>query len=231
MKEVLTGTHDDIVRRLRHLLLPFGSVPYVPVSGPTGSLVCQGPISHRRSSEQTTVARTRDDSGRRLKENAFREMFESNYARVVRYVDRHVSDHAAAEDIAADVFRLAWQKLDPAAPFGLPWLIRTATYRARDHQRHEFRGEAVLVAMARLGEEPARDLHELDRLALYQALRELSARDLQIVMLTYWDGLSAKEVGEVLQMREGSIWTRLHRVRVRLRDILDSELTGGRIDG
>lgn len=147
-------------------------------------------------------------------------MFESHFVRVVRYVEGQLSDHAIAEEIAAETFRVAWQKLDPKDPFGLPWLIRTAMHKTRDHQRRTYRGAAAIDAVSRALEEPAEELDPLDGLALRAALMTLSDRDVRIVQLTYWVGLSAGEVAAVMHMKEGAVWTRLHRARARLRSAL-----------
>lgn len=163
-----------------------------------------------------------NESDRRLREAVFRRMFESDYVRVARYVERNMGDRAVAEDIAADVFQVAWQKLDPADPFGLPWLIRTAMHKMRDHQRRHYRGAVAMSAVARLVQEPPESLESIDRIALYDAMKRLSAKDLEIVRLTYWDRLTAGEVAAVLRMKEGAIWTRLHRARSALRAALDA---------
>jgi len=162
-----------------------------------------------------------------LRESVFRAMFEQNFVRVVRYVQRQVADRATAEDIAADVFRIAWEKLEPADPFGVPWLIRTAMHRTRDHQRRQYRGTAALTAIARRIDEQPAELEHLDRFALYAALQKLSPKDQEIVQLTYWDGLSAGEVASVLRMRQGAVWTRLHRARAHLRTSLDDSMAEG----
>lgn len=155
-----------------------------------------------------------------LREAVFRTMFENHFQRVVRYVEGQVSNHATAEDVAADVFRVAWQKLDPELPFGLPWLIRTAMHKTRDAQRGQYRGAAAMLALAQLAETSSEELHPLERVALYNAMGKLSRRDLEIVRLTYWDGLTAGEVATVVGLREGAVWTRLHRARGQLRAAL-----------
>lgn len=162
-----------------------------------------------------------------LKEAVFRQMFESNFTRVVRYIQGQTSNPEVAEDIAADVFKVAWQKLDPNGPFGLPWLIRTAMFKTRDYQRHQYRGAAVTTALQRMLDDDSNRLGTLDRLALYDAMRGLSEKDLQIVRLTYWDGLSAGEIAQVMHMREGAVWTRLHRARALMRAALTDGVTAG----
>jgi RNA polymerase sigma-70 factor (ECF subfamily) len=162
-----------------------------------------------------------------FRDAVFREMFASNFSRVVRYVEGQTSNRAVAEDIAAEVFRVAWQKLDPEEPFGLPWLIRTAIHKTRDYQRREYRGARVMATLSLLTAVSGTGVSNLDRLALQEAMSKLSEKDLQIVRLTYWDGLTAGEVALVLRMKEGAIWTRLHRARAQLRAALLEPVKAG----
>lgn len=158
------------------------------------------------------------------KADVFIQMFEAHYARVVRYAEGQLSGLAAAEDVASDVFRVAWLKLDPREPFGLPWLIRTAMHKSRDVQRSRYRGKAAVEALGERATSTVGDhMSSLDRLSLLEALSKLSGRDRQILHLTYWVDLSAGEVAEVLRIRPGAVWTRLHRARERLRAVLDTD--------
>lgn len=154
------------------------------------------------------------------KDEVFRRMFETHYPRVVRYASGLLSDGAAAEDVASEVFHVAWVKLDPTTPFGLPWLMRTAMHKCRDVQRSRYRGNAALAALAQLRESHADGPAPIEKLALFEALAKLSPRERQVLELTYWGDLSAGEVAEVLRVKQGAVWTRLHRARTRLRELL-----------
>lgn len=157
---------------------------------------------------------------------AFRRMFETNHPRVLRYVEGSVYDSSEAEEIAAEVFTVAWQKFDENDPFGLPWLIRTAMHKVRDHQRRQHRKASMLEALTRRAEESPEPLSRLDILALRDALASLSRADAEVVRLTYWDGMSAGEVASVLRMRQGAVWTRLSRARAQLKVLLvDKEVS------
>jgi RNA polymerase sigma-70 factor (ECF subfamily) len=152
-------------------------------------------------------------------------MFEANHARVLRYIEGSVYNRSEAEEIAAEVFTVAWQKFDSEDPFGLPWLIRTAMYKVRDHQRTQFRKPSMLEALTRRAEEASEPLSRLEILALRDALSQLSHTDREIVRLTYWDGLSAGEVATVLRMRQGAVWTRLSRARAQLKSLIGDEVS------
>ncbi len=176
------------------------------------------------------MSRNNSPEEQRLTGEAFREMFDQHFVRVLRFVEGQVSDRTAAEDIAADVFSVAWQKFDRRDPFGLPWLIRTAMHKTRDFQRREYRKKNAMATVERMAEVAPKPPDALDIIALEEALRQLSPADFQLIRLTYWDEMSAGEVAETLRIRPGSVWTRLHRARNRLRDFLDVTRKVGEVD-
>ena len=81
--------------------------------------------------------------------------------------------------------------------------------------------DGVEVALRRRMEEAPPGLGVEDRLELVDALGRLSAREREALRLTYWDGLSAAEVGEVLGSSASAIWTLLTRARAKLQDSLE----------
>lgn len=165
-----------------------------------------------------------DDASRRA---AFQELFEAHHERIVRYVYSQLGDDLTAEDVAGEVFRVAWQKLDPDAPFGVAWLMRTAMHKVRDLQRKNARGEVAATTLSMRAPDPDHEDGELDRLVVIDAMSRLPAKDRQILQLTYWQDLSAGEIAEVLRMRQGAVWTRLHRARARLKELLEEDDQGG----
>lgn len=64
-------------------------------------------------------------------------------------------------------------------------------------------------------------IHPLDALALQQAMKSLNARERQVVVLTYWDELSAGEIADVLRSSQAAVWTTLTRARAKLRAQLE----------
>lgn len=151
------------------------------------------------------------------REDAFRELFADHWSAVYGYARRRLQDAGEAEEIAADVFRIAWEKQDPTDPFGRPWLFRTAMNRLRDHYRRQSRrSKAEQALKRRIEEAPERADHD-DLLALRAAMKFLSEREREAVLLTYWEGLSAAEIGVVLGCAEGTVWTLMTRAREKLR--------------
>ena len=59
------------------------------------------------------------------KEQAFIDLHTQHSARVFAYIACRINDRHRAEELAADVFRIAWQK-QLSEPPGIGWLLATA---------------------------------------------------------------------------------------------------------
>ncbi len=153
----------------------------------------------------------------------FRILFDEHLPRVRRHLACYVDDPDEVDEIAADVFTIAWRKLRPHSPMGLAWLLRTADNKLKDAARRDRSRERALAALTRGMREDTGDLHPLEALALREAMTALSARERQVVVLTYWDELSAGETAAVLRCSPASVWTTLTRARAKLRVQLETK--------
>lgn len=158
---------------------------------------------------------------------SFEEVFAAEFGPLYRFLRRRVGA-AAAEDLAQAVFATAfasWERLDPARPVR-PWLYGIAANLLRHHWRDERR---MLRAYARRGVDPvlaeedeavARVGAEAQRRVLAAALAELRPRDREILLLHAWAELSDSEIAAALSLPVGTVKSRLHRTRIRLRNRL-----------
>lgn len=151
------------------------------------------------------------------KEAVFRELFDEYWLRVRRHFDCYIDNCDEVDELTAEVFLAAWRKLNPARPMPLAWFLRTANNKLRDRTRRTRSRERAMQALVRGLDAPTHSLCPLEALALRNAIRELSAREQQVVVLTYWDELSAGEVASVLRTSQGAVWTTLTRARTKLR--------------
>lgn len=165
-------------------------------------------------------------SGSPSKEVLYRTLFDEYWSRVRRHVACFVDNADEVDEIAAEVFVVAWRKLNPSKPMGLRWFLRVADNKLRDVMRRGQSRTRAIEAMTR-GMQASEELHPLEALALRQALQSLNARERQVVVLTYWDGLSAGEVSEVLRCSQAAVWTTLTRARQKLRGQLEAKEVGG----
>jgi RNA polymerase sigma-70 factor (ECF subfamily) len=67
---------------------------------------------------------------------------------------------------------------------------------------------------------PTSSLSHEETLSLEQALLALSPDDRELVTLKHLDGLSYRELAEILEIAEGTVMSRLYYARQRLRERL-----------
>jgi RNA polymerase sigma factor (sigma-70 family) len=158
---------------------------------------------------------------------SFDAVFAAEFASLCRYLARRVGPDRA-EDLAAATFASAyanWDRFDPVRPVR-PWLYGIAANLMRHHWRAERR---MLRAYARTGVDPvlsaddealARVDARLRQRELAAALAELRLRDREILLLHAWAELSDAEIAAALSLPLGTVKSRLHRTRERLRNQL-----------
>jgi len=149
-------------------------------------------------------------------EDRWRSVFEAEHARLWRGVLAHTGDPEVASDAVAEAFAQAVRRgdavRDPAA-----WLWRTVfriaggQLAARD--RHDGPAEGGEAATSP-------DTRPDEVVALLDALARLGETDRRVVVLSLVGGLSAAEVGRVVDASPGAVRVRLHRARNRLRTAL-----------
>lgn len=164
-------------------------------------------------------------------------------ARFERLYDRHAHDiHrfaarrlgvVAAEDITAEAFLIAFRtrsRYDASRPNARPWLYGIASNLIGRQHRSEGR---ALRAWARVGADPpdeswvdradARVSAQTAQQPLAAALADLSAEDRNVLLLIAWADLSYQEVAEALAIPVGTVRSRLHRARRKVRTALDDD--------
>lgn len=157
-----------------------------------------------------------------MKADTFETFYREHYTRVLRFIERRIDSHIAP-DICAQCFEIAWRKFDPDEPFGLPWLYQTARNLLGNAYRKRAR-EFELLRHLR----PAANEHEDARIEhLRSEIERLPPLDREALRLTYWEGLTAAEVGEVMRCSEQAAWKRISRAKGKLRDGLQPRLDRG----
>nr|WP_210731186.1 sigma-70 family RNA polymerase sigma factor [Paenarthrobacter ureafaciens] len=149
------------------------------------------------------------------RELAFIAIHKDSYPAVFRFVGRRVESAEAAEEIAADVFRVVWQKWADDSHPELPYLLSIArnlvgnAYRSRDRQR-ALQEKLRTTAVERVG-------NDSGNVAVQDAMSRLRDKERDILQLAYWDGLGPAEIAQVLQCSESAAKVRLHRARTAFR--------------
>ena len=160
----------------------------------------------------------------------FAEVYDRHAGDIHRYLLRRLGADAA-DDLTADTFVAAFRargRFDASrAGSARPWLYGIASNLAARHRRSEVR---ALRALARTGADPVAHswVDQADqRLAaqalnrpLARALAGLSAADRDVLLLVAWADLTYAEVASALDVPVGTVRSRLHRARRRVRDEL-----------
>jgi RNA polymerase sigma factor (sigma-70 family) len=167
--------------------------------------------------------------------SAFGAVFERHHAAVHRYLARRLGVDLA-DELAAEVFAVAFAKrhgYDASFADARPWLFGIATRLVRRHARREVR---ELRAYARTGVDPATPSHdervaaEADSAAaapaLAAALAALPRAERDVLLLYAWAELAYPEIAAALAISTGTVKSRLHRARRRVRDSLKGEADG-----
>ncbi|MCL2317089.1 MAG: RNA polymerase sigma factor [Actinomycetia bacterium] len=148
---------------------------------------------------------------------AFVDLYAEQYPRVLAYAWRRLGTRADAEDCAAEVFRLAWQRDEPP---GVGWLFVTA--RNLVYAEHRSRRRLTETADRLAREEPQARPDPAGR-AVMAGLERLSETQRELLMAFYWDGLSGAECARLAGCSVPALWVRLHRARAALKTVLVEE--------
>jgi RNA polymerase sigma factor (sigma-70 family) len=146
----------------------------------------------------------------------FETVYEQHAAAIKGYAMRRI-DPTRAEDIVAEVFLVAWRRLDdmPAEP--RPWLFGVARRILANERRRLTRHDDAVGRLEPPG--GSVDPAEGPSLAsgpLQHALRNLSDTDREALLLTAWEGLNNREAARALGVKEATFTVRLHRAKRRL---------------
>jgi RNA polymerase sigma-70 factor (ECF subfamily) len=168
--------------------------------------------------DAVTIARSLDEP------EVFAELFERHLSLVYRFLSIRVGEQAAG-DLAAETFTVAFRRrgdYDLARPDARPWLLGIATNLGRKQRRLERRREQALLRLAReraeSQQDPASRLDTPPELEILRAtLEELPPEERDLLLLFGCVGLSYAEIAEALSLPLGTVRSRIHRLRHKVR--------------
>lgn len=151
----------------------------------------------------------------------FHEAFAATYPRLVSYARRYGATYP--EDIAQEAFVILMQREEPVE-HPTAFLYGTVRTLALTERRPMKNQNISLDAVMEPGRGP-----EADDLLLNQEvrahMRTLNPTFREALWLFVVEGLSIKEIAEILEIPEATVKTRIHRAKAQLRDQLNP--TGG----
>ena len=148
-------------------------------------------------------------------QEAFSELYTLYFDRIYRYVRLKIGSPTEAEDITSAVFFNAWRTINHFAPQRessfAAWLFRLAHNavvdryrRARDIISLDSTDKRPILHAIQPGPE-AQVERQVDIDELYAALQSLTAEQREVVLLRFVEGLSAREVGDIVGKLEGAV--------------------------
>lgn len=157
--------------------------------------------------------------GRVVREDdtSFEEVYVELYVRARRVAARILANEAEADDIAAETMVRAMSVWRRVKAYSAPWVTRVAANLAIDVLRRRQRERPA-------SPEPVTD-DPTDRIVLADALRKLSARQREAVVLRYLVGLTGRETAEAMGLSEKTLKTHLRRGVDALRRDLGRDLS------
>jgi RNA polymerase sigma-70 factor (ECF subfamily) len=159
------------------------------------------------------------------------EMFVRQYeTSVFRLALSIVGDPAEANEITQETFIAALRSLPSYQEKQSlkAWLYTIALNQSRSHLRKRKvleRLRTTLTSIFRIETEkqisPEETAIKSEREAqIWNSLNQLDERYRTVVVLRYFHELSVAEISEILSVNEGTIHSRLHSARAKLRDVL-----------
>lgn len=173
-----------------------------------------------------------------LSNHAFDQLVRPHFERLYRLAFRLTGSNAEAEDLFQELLIKAFGKLDDLVDIEEPgaWLSRVMYNLFIDQHRRFARQRMHLVDEGHLGGDGLAGLAGDDdpvvnneRLQQFQrldtALQQLSAEHRIVVLLHDTEGYKLQEIHELIGVPVGTVKSRLHRARARLREILTADGT------
>ena len=164
-----------------------------------------------------------------LEPERFAVLFDRHAPHIHRYLARRAG-RQVADDLVAETFLTAFAKRDRydlGYSDARPWLYGIATNLVSQHRRDEARQYRIRQGAVAEPEVPdhadrvaAGVTAQAMRAPLDAALAALSAGDRDVLLLIAWEQLTYQEVSRALAIPAGTVRSRLHRARTKVRQAL-----------
>jgi len=158
----------------------------------------------------------------------FDRFYNRHYRHVLAYCLRRVAPidaHAAANEVMS----IAWQRAGdvPGGDDALPWLYGVARNVLSHHWRSSRRRRRLEAA---LRSQPSPTTHDPEQVVIMrdeleqvlEAAALLSRRDREVLRLAGWEGLSHRQIADMLGCSIATVDQRFHRAKHRLAEKYDT---------
>lgn len=167
--------------------------------------------------------------------NAFQELVSRYHQKIYVVLTGLLRNREDALEIAQEAFFRAYKKIKSfqGGSSFYTWLYRIAVNLAIDSQRRQKRNplefretmDGLFEEQNEVARDPFSDVQDRElREKLISAINDLTPEHRAVIILRAVEGLSYKDIGEILGCSEGTIMSRLHYARKKLQEKLSSFL-------
>jgi RNA polymerase sigma-70 factor (ECF subfamily) len=160
---------------------------------------------------------------------AMQSLYDSYRSRLVPFLRRMTQDHTLIEETYNDVMLTLWNKSDQFKGNSKvsSWIFSIA-YRIclRLIKKQQFRQKVLDSFLFSKEEEEGDDRQESGNDEevdlLNRAIQSLPAKQRIVIELSYFQGYSTQEIGEIADCPTNTVKTRLHHARQKIRAFMDA---------
>ncbi|MGN7966279.1 RNA polymerase sigma factor [Microbacterium sp. 22179] len=148
--------------------------------------------------------------------------FYNRYHRLMLTVaEQRLRGIGSAEDVVAEVFRIAWAHHKDGGPLALPWLYQVLRNVIGNEYRRLAASGRLAEAMAAVAVDSIDERADEDALEVRRALERLPVSDRDLLYMAYWEDLTRQEIARILGCSVVTARVRLLRARQRLKGELE----------
>ena len=156
---------------------------------------------------------------------AFAELYRHYAEDLYHFACYYLGNRHDAEDAVQTAVLTAYRSLPSLRKNGAfrSWLFKILSNCCKDalEKRSRRQGDVPLFEMEHMVSGDSRELSE--SAALMEALQKLPETDRKIILLSVIGGYTSREIAQMMQLRPGSVRSRLSRALQKLRDSLGED--------
>lgn len=169
-------------------------------------------------------------SNEEMKEREFQTIYEEYYETVYMTVHNVLKERTLVHDGIQETFIKIYRHLEKIK--GLEnkkaWIVTISKNTALDlyrkqKKRNEYNVEDVYIRNEEGNGSHIEENHEIEEENRWfmEKMKKLKKEDREIIELKYFQGLSEKEIAKAMDIKEGTVKSRLYRAKEKLKNLLD----------